>query len=157
MTTPEPSSRTARPAVVLRPGEAGCEVHLGDETALVRYGVPFGPRAGSLVPGHLVAVTDTPDAGQLVLWRWYDAVVLEQSATEVRLWEPGHGEVLAQARDPHHGLPAGTRAYASAGLPGADWWVEGPVTAVQDVVVAMDEVLAFYDDHGLWARLVLDR
>ena len=36
----------------------------------------------------------------------------------------------------------GTRAYASAGLPGADWWLEGPVTAVEDATVAMDEVLA---------------
>jgi hypothetical protein len=43
--------------------------------------------------------------------------------------------------------------YASAGLPGADWWAEGPVTAVADATVAMHEVLAFYAEHELWDRL----
>ncbi len=100
-----------------------------------------------------MAVTDTPDAGSLILWRWYDAVVLEQSADQVRLWEPGHGEVLAQSRTPKGVFPVGTRAYASAGLRGADWWVEGPVTAVDAATVAMDEVLAFYAEHDLWDRL----
>ena len=60
------------------------------------------------------------EAAPLVLWRWFDAVVLEQSADQVRLWEPGHGEVLARSRNPQCGFSAGTRAYASAGLPGAD-------------------------------------
>lgn len=145
--------RTARAAVVLRAGEGGCEVSFGTETALVQYGVPFSPRAKTLTPGHLVAVTDTPDAGSLILWRWYDTVVLEQSADQVRLWEPGHGEVLAQSRDPQHVYPVGTRAYASAGLRGADRWVEGPVAAVEEVDVAMDEVVAFYAEHDLWGRL----
>lgn len=149
----ENQPRTARAAVVLRPGDSGCEVNFGPETAIVQYGLPFSPRAETLTPGHLVAVTDAPDAGPLILWRWYDAVVLEQSADQVRLWEPGHGEVLAQSRNPRHSYPVGTRAYASAGLPGADWWVEGPVAAVEEVKVAMDEVFAFYAEHDLWGRL----
>lgn len=147
--------RAARAAVVLRPAEGGCEVNFGTETAIVQYGAPFTPRAKTLTPGHLVAVTDTPDVGSLILWRWYDTVVLEQLVDhQVRLWEPGHGEVLAQSRNPQHNYSVGTRAYASAGLPGADWWVEGPVAAVEEVDVAMDEVLTFYAEHDLWGRLV---
>lgn len=152
MSHPE-QPRTARAAVVLRSAEHQAEVCFGGETASVGYAVPFSPRAKTLTPGHLVAVTATPDAGRLILWRWYDAVVLEQTADHVRLWEPGHGEVLAQLRRPEHRYPAGTRAYASAGLPGADWWVEGPVTAIDDVDVALDEVCEFYAEHGLWDRL----
>jgi hypothetical protein len=147
-------TRTARAAVVLRAGEHQAEVCFGSETGLVGYAAPFGARAQSLTPGHLVAVADTPDAGPLVLWRWYDAVVLEQLTDHVRLWEPGHGEVLATPRDPVLRYPPGTRAYASAGMPGADWWIEGPVAAVEDVDVALDEVCAFYAEHGLWERLV---
>lgn len=150
---PEHQSRTARAAVVLRPGEHRSEVWFGGETAFVEYGRPFAPRAKSLTPGHLVAVTATPDAGSLIIWRWYDAVVLEQSAEQVRLWEPGHGEVLAQSRNHQHRYPAGTRAYASAGLPGADWWVEGPVGSVEEADVAMDQVYEFYAEHDLWDRL----
>ena len=151
--TPEHQSRTARRAVVLRPGEHESEVCFGGETAFVKYGLPFSPRAKSLTPGHLVAVTAMPDADPLILWRWYDAVVLKQSAEQVRLWEPAHGEVLAQSRNPQYRYPAGTRAYASSGLPGADWWVEGPVVAVQEADVAMDQVYDFYADHDLWSRL----
>lgn len=137
---------------MLRPGEHRAEVCFADgETASVGYGVPFGSRALSLAPGHLVAVADMGEAAPLVLWRWYDAVVLEQSADQVQLWEPGHGEVLARSRDPRGRLSAGTRAYASAGLPGADWWVEGPVGGP---AVAMDQVYDFYAEHDLWRLLV---
>ena len=35
----------------------------------------------------------------MVVWRWYDAVVLgEEAADSVRLWEPAHGEVVAERR-----------------------------------------------------------
>ena len=119
----------------------------------VEYGVPFSPRAKSLTPGHLVAVTVTTDARYLILWRWYDAVVLDQSEDQVVLWEPGHGELLAQPRHPLHRYPAGTRAYASAGLPGAEWWVEGPVTSVEEADVALDQVEEFYTENDLWSRL----
>ena len=153
MIASEDESRTARVAVVLRPEQARCQVSFGADTAFVQYAVPFAPRAESLTPGHLVAVSDSPGSDALILWRWYDAVVLEQSTTEVLLWEPAHGEVLAQARNPQHAFPPGTRAYASAGLQGADWWVEGPVVAVEQARVALDEVLAFYTEHDLWGRL----
>lgn len=153
MNEPKHGPTTARAAVVLRPEDVRCEVSFGSETSFVRYGVPFSPRAKTLTPGHLVAVTDQAEAGPLVLWRWYDAVVLDQSADQVRLWEPGHGEVLAQSRDDQTRYAVGTRAYASAGLPGAEWWVEGPVAAVDAVDVAMDEVVAFYTENDLWRHL----
>lgn len=120
---------------------------------MVGHGVPFSPRAATLTPGHLVAVIDTPDARSLIIWRWYDAVVLDRSMGQLRLWEPSHGEVLAQAHDPQQGYPAGTKAYAAAGLPGAGWWVEGPVVAVEEADVAMDQVCEFYTDNDLWGRL----
>ena len=153
MDEPKHQSHTARAAVVLRPGEQRCEVSFGVETAFVDYGIPFSPRAKSLTPGHLVAVTDRPDATSLIIWRWYDAVVLEQSAEQVQLWEPNHGEVLARSRNAKHRYPAGTRAYASAGLPGADWWVEGPGGAGVDADIAMDQVCEFYAAHDMWSRL----
>lgn len=153
MDEPHDPSRTARAAVVLRPGEHRCEVSFGEETALVGYSAPFGTRATSLTPGHLVAVAEGPAATYLLIWRWYDAVVVEQTADQVRLWEPNHGEVLAQSRDARYVYPVGTRAYASAGLPGADWWVEGQAGAVGDAEVAMDQVHEFYTAHGLWSRL----
>ena len=56
----------------------------------------------------------------------------------------------AQRRHPDQELPSGTRAYASAGLPGADWWVTGPGPQH----VELDAVAAFYAAHGLWERLV---
>lgn len=153
MDNPEQQSRSARAAVVLRTGEHESEVCFGGENGFAEYGIPFGPRAKTLTPGHLVAVTKTPDSRSLIIWRWYDAVVLEQSAEQVRLWEPAHGEVLAQSRNLQYRYPPGTRAYASAGLPGADWWVEGPVVAVQEAHVAMDQVCEFSADHDLWDRL----
>ena len=153
MATPKDQSQTARAAVVLRPAEQRCEVDFGLETAFVEYGIPFSPRAKTLTPGHLVAVTDRPEGSSLIIWRWYDAVVLEQSAEQVRLWEPNHGEVLAQSRSAQYRYPVGTRAYASAGLPGAEWWVEGPVAGVNDADVAMDQVYEFYAAHDLWSRV----
>ena len=105
----------ARVAVVLRPGADRCEVSFGAETEFVAYGIPFSARANTLTPGHLVAVTTSLDANSLVIWRWYDAVVLEQSAEEVLLWEPNHGEGLASPRNPEDRYPAGTRACVNRG------------------------------------------
>ena len=127
-------------------------MHFGVETAVVGYGAPFSPRARTLTPGHLVAVAERPDAPSLIIWRWYDAVVPEQTAGQVRLWEPNHGEVLATSRNAQYRYPVGTRAYASAGLPGADWWVESPVRSVEDADVVMDQVYEFYAAHDLWSR-----
>ena len=159
MDEPEHRSRDVKVGVVLRPGETRCEVSFGAaETSSVEYSSPFRPRAESLTPGHLVAVTTAgPNAASLIIWRWFDAVVVEQAAAdEVRLWEPNHGEVLARPRDPLTRYPVGTRAYASAGLPGADWWVEGLVRSVEEADVAIDPVREFYESHGLWSQLVSD-
>ncbi len=88
------------------------------------------------------------------MWRWYDAVVLdEEAAGSVRLWEPAHGEVVAQRRRSAQRYEPGTRAYLSAGLPGnVEWWVAGPVTArAEDADVELDEVRRLYTDNKLWA------
>jgi hypothetical protein len=148
----ESASRRTRVAAVLRPAADRCEVSFSSGPEVVEYAEPFRPRAASLTPGHLVAVT-TSDSRAVIIWRWFDAVVLEQSAEGVRLWEPAHGEVLAQPRDAGTRYPPGARAYLSAGLPGADWWVEGIVGSVEDAGVQLDPVLAFYEEHGLWSGL----
>lgn len=67
----------------------------------------------------------------------------------MRVWEPAHGEVSARARRPEHRV--GGRAYLSAGLPGAPWWLAGPAdVAPEDADVELGEVVAFYDEHDLW-------
>lgn len=112
------------------------------------------PRTERVSPGHLVAMTTASDGIETVVWRWYDAVVLGDEADAVRLWEPAHGEVLAQARPTYRPRPPGTRAYLSAGLPGADWWVTGPTVATaQDANVELGAVEELYTEHGLWDRL----
>jgi hypothetical protein len=96
-----------------------------------------------------VAVATGADGAEKVIWRWYDAVVLGEEADLVRLWEPAHGEVVARPRRAGRWQPA-TRAYLSAGLPGADWWVAGPVVAkAEDADVELDEVELFRTEHGL--------
>jgi hypothetical protein len=100
-------------------------------------------------PGHLVAIAEAAGA-TAVIWRWYDAVVLGSDAESVRLWEPAHGEVTAQRRWPQQ-YEAGTRAYLSAGLPGADWWVAGrAVDRAEDANVELTEVGRLYTEHDLW-------
>jgi hypothetical protein len=103
---------------------------------------------------------------EAVVWRWFDAVVLGPEDDRVRLWEPGHGEVVAavpaadssrtkSGRSSAQPRPPGTRAYAPAGLPGADWWVAGAVVAAaEDAGVELDEVEAFCTQHDFWNQLV---
>ena len=123
-----------RCAVVLRVGEDACETDAG----AVRFAPTFpSPRRERVSPGHLVAIATAPDGDEVVVWRWYDAVVLGDEDGSVRLWEPAHGEVLATPRPSYAPRRPGTRAYASAGLPGADWWVTGPEPD-------LDAVAAFY-------------
>ncbi len=142
------TARDLRLGVVLRAEEERCEV-VG--TSTLGYAAFFpAPRAGRVFPGHLVAVTAAPDGTELVVWRWFDAVVLGQEGELVRLWEPAHGEVLARPRRVQGWLP-GTRAYASAGLPGADWWAAGPVEPRAEV--DLDKVRRFLTTHQLWNHL----
>jgi len=116
--------------------------------------VPFKPRADRVTPGHLVAIAATADGSEVIVWRWFDAVVLGEAAGQVRLWEPAHGEVLAQPRLSPLPHQPGSRAYLSAGLAGADWWVAGAAAVpAEDADVELEEVRRFYSDHGLWDGL----
>jgi len=141
-----------RCGIVLRAGEDACQVLAGGQVASVRYASQFpAPRRERVSPGHLVAIAEVPGRSGAVVWRWYDAVVLGGEAGSVRLWEPAHGEVVAQCRRPQQRYHPGTRAYLSAGLPGADWWVAGrAVDQAEDAEVELDEVERLYTEQNMW-------
>ena len=140
-------------AVVVRVEEHSCHVVGRDAIIAVDYAPQFpSPRLERVSPGHLVALAPAPDGRSVALWRWYDAVVIAAEGAQVRLWEPAHGEVLASARHPAQVFTPGTRAYLSAGLPGADWWVAGPVDASGIGAVELDEVEQLYTRYDLWER-----
>jgi uncharacterized protein (TIGR03086 family) len=138
--------------IVVRVREDACEVLTDGQLCSVRYATFFpSPRTERVSPGHLVAIATAPDRAAAVVWRWYDAVVLSEEASLIRLWEPSHGEVLARPRPARQSRQPGTRAYLSAGLPGADWWVAGGAAAsAQDADVELDEVERFYTERDLW-------
>jgi len=143
------------PAVVLRAEEDSCTVSRAGTRSIVPYAPPFPrPRADRVSPGHLVALlTAAPEP--CVIWRWFDAVVLGASSEGVQLWEPLHGEITARPRDPDVVVRPGRRAYVSAGLPGADWWLAGSVArSPEETWVELAEVRRFYVHHGLWDQLV---
>jgi len=153
--------------MVLRVREDTCEVVSRAQLVSVRYATAFPSlRAQRVSPGNLVALAMAADGTEAVVWRWFDAVVLGPEDDRVRLWEPGHGEVVAavpaadssrtkSGRSSAQPRPPGTRAYASAGLPGADWWVAGAVVAAaEDAAVELDEVEAFCTQHDFWNQLV---
>lgn len=146
------AARRLECGIVLHVHEDACEVLSAQGRRHVQYAPMFSsPRTERVSPGHLVAMATAADGLDTVLWRWYDAVILGEEGDSVRLWEPAHGEVLARPRPAY--LPGfhGTRAYLSAGLPGAAWWVAGPATvAPQDADVELDAVEMLYTDHGLW-------
>ncbi len=144
-----------RCGIVVRAREDVCEIVTDGQICSVRYATSFpAPRTERVSPGHLVAIAAAPDGTEAVVWRWYDAVVLGEEAGLIRLWEPSHGEVLAQQRPAHQSRPPGTRAYLSAGLPGADWWVAGGAAArAEDAHVELDEVEQLYTDRDLWNTL----
>ena len=157
----DPVNRDLVPAqlrcgIVVRVREDACEIVRNRQLCSVRYATPFpSPRTGRVSPGHLVAIATAPDGTEAVVWRWYDAVVLGAEAGLIRLWEPSHGEVLAQPRPAHQSPQPGTRAYLSAGLPGADWWVAGGAAAsAEDADVELDQVEQLYTERGLWNTLV---
>ena len=145
-----------RCGIVVRVGEDACEILRDGQLRTVRYARPFpSPRTERVSPGHLVAIASAPDGTEVAVWRWYDAVVLGEDAGLIRLWEPAHGEVLAQPRPMHQSSQPGTRAYLSAGLPGADWWVAGSAAArAENAHVELDEVEQFYTQQDLWNILL---
>ena len=138
--------------IVLHVEEDACQIVRAGQFSSVSYAEPFpSPRTERVSPGHLVALATAADGAEVVVWRWYDAVVLGESIGLVRLWEPAHGEVVAQPRRAEQHWQPGTRAYLSAGLPGADWWVAGAVVGTaEDADVELDEVERFCTEHGLW-------
>jgi hypothetical protein len=145
--------RRVRCAIALRVEEQTCEVWSEGARASIGFAPQFPtPRTQRVSPGHLLAVATAPDGRDLAVWRWYDAVVLgHDEAGHVRLWEPGHGEVVAEARPTYELQQPGSRVYASAGLPGADWWVASQVlVSPDDADVELDAVDALYADNGLW-------
>jgi hypothetical protein len=152
---PQSSGRRLRPAIVLGSTEDACTILTEGQVDVVPYAAPFPrPRAVRVAPGQLVAVATSPTGQDVVVWRWFDAVVIDLSPKGVTVWEPNHGFVVAQARDPLRTTPLGSRAYLSAGLPGADWWLAGPTVArAEDADVEITEVEAFFTGHGLWDHL----
>lgn len=150
-----PGPLPLRCGVVLRVTEEACDVVVGGERCAVGFAPSFpSPRTERVTPGHLVALARTRAGTEVVVWRWYDAVVLGEESDLVRLWEPAHGEVLARPRTTGSRPEPGTRAYLSAGLPGADWWVAGSARGGATVVdVELAEVARFWSEHGLWASL----
>lgn len=150
-----PSTARLRPAIVVDATEDVCTLVADDRPRAVPFAHPFPrPRAERVLPGHLVAVVTTTDGAELVVWRWFDAVVLGEADDGIRLWEPAHGVVVALPREPRRLYRPGGRAYLSAGLPGADWWVAGPaVDTAQAADVELDEVATFLTRHDLWSRL----
>jgi hypothetical protein len=138
--------------IVLHLDEDACQILRAGRLSSVRFAKAFpSPRAERVSPGHLVAVATGAGGAEVVVWRWYDAVVLGEATGLVRLWEPAHGEVAAQPRRANEHWQPGTRAYLSAGLPGAGWWVAGPAVAkAEDADIEIDEVARFCSEHGLW-------
>jgi hypothetical protein len=141
-----------RCGIVLRSEEELCQVVTEGRVISVRYLPRFPrPRTERVSPGHLVALAAGPGGPAAVAWRWYDAVVIGSEAGSIRLWEPGHGEVMARSRRPEQRHDPGSRAYLSAGLPGAEWWVAGrAVDRAEDADVELVEVARFCTEHGLW-------
>jgi hypothetical protein len=152
---PREATRPMRQAIVLGTGEEKCTVFTEGHRAEVPYARAFPtPRAERVVPGHLVAIATMADGSEVVIWRWFDAVVLDRAGDAVSLWEPAHGTVLAEPRNPERAYQPGSRAYLSAGLPGAQWWVAGPVIdRAEDADVDLGEVEQFFTGLGLWDRL----
>ena len=157
MPTPQPDAVSARhclwTARVIRVGEHACDVWSHGDVSSVRFAPMFpSPRVERVSPGHLVAVATGPDGTGVVVWRWYDAVVLgSEDDGSVRLWEPAHGEVIAQPRASCQKQDPGSRAYASAGLPGAGWWVADSASgAPHSAGVELGDVDALYTENGLW-------
>jgi hypothetical protein len=136
-------------------GEDSCQVLTEGHTAEVPFASQFpSPRERRVSPGHLVAVAERPDGARAVVWRWFDAVVLGAEDGAIRLWEPLHAEVVARPRSSGLHYARGTRAYLSAGLPGADWWVAGQaVNRPEDAEVELGEVERLYTEHGLWTSV----
>lgn len=147
-----------RTAVVIGVEEESCRVWADGALHTVAFAPMMpAPRVERISPGHLVAVAESPDGAAAVVWRWFDAVVLGSGpavdgAGTIRLWEPAHGVIVAQARDTYGRPDPGSRAWASAGLPGAQWWVADAIGS-HVPHVELDAVAALYTEYDLWAQV----
>ena len=66
-----------RRAVVLRVSERDCETWAGGGVESIPFAPMFpAPRTERVRPGHLVAIATPASGPEVVVWRWYDAVVL---------------------------------------------------------------------------------
>jgi hypothetical protein len=64
------------------------------------------------------------------------------------------GEVIARPRAWCEEQDPGSRAYASAGLPGAEWWVaDSACGAPHSANVELDDVYVMYTDNDLWSAV----
>lgn len=150
------SDHALRVARVLRVEEESCEVWTADGVVKVGFAAMFPtPRLERVSPGHLVALAAGPGGEEVVVWRWYDAVILGPTGQgKIHLWEPAHGVVVAQRRPMYEDAEPGSRAYASAGLPGADWWVAGPAVRLPRATdIDLAEVDALFTENQLWSKL----
>ena len=88
--------RTAR---VIRVDEHACEVWSHGEVSSAGFAPMFpSPRAERVSPGHLVAIATGPDGTDLVVWRWYDTVVLgTEDDGSVTPREASYAAALARA------------------------------------------------------------
>ena len=88
------------------------------------------------------------------MWRWLDVVVLGLNPDgSVQLWEPAHGEVAARPRPTYELQEPGSRPYASAGLPGAAWWVADTANRSTSANVELAQVDELYTVNGLWGSV----
>jgi hypothetical protein len=81
MSTPQPDAVNAPyrlwTARVVRVREQTCEVWSNREVISIRFAAMFpSPRVERVSPGNLVAAAAGPNGDDVVVWRWYDAVVL---------------------------------------------------------------------------------
>ena len=157
--TSAPDRQRAAPqlhvAIVLSAAEDECTVYAGDATRVVSYAEPFPrPREGRVAPGNLVAIAGVAGA-ELIVWRWFDAVVVDQAGQVVTLWEPNHGDGRGSAErsavtstDP---VAAPMRRPACPARTGG--WPAPRSTVRRRPAVDLHEVSDFFTSHGLWDRL----
>ena len=87
-----------RCGIVLRVQEATCEIFGEGQFRSIGYGTQFpSPRTERVSPGHQVAAATAPDGSEVVVWRWYDAVVLGEEAGLIRRGNPRTAKSLPGA------------------------------------------------------------
>ena len=137
--------------IVLSTTEDAATVCAAGQLLAAPYATQFPvPRVERVAPGHLVALAPAPGGTAVIVCRGFDAIGQGADGRTITLWEPGHGTVLAEPRDPQRLYRPGSRAYLSAGLPGAEWWVAGPaVERAEDADVDTDQVEQLVTSLGL--------